>query len=89
MAPARPGPTREDIPNSAPLASTAFEVANEKELVASFVTDEQGRFRVVLAPGHYSVRMKEKRIRRCGPFDVEVAAGKMTAVEWRCDTGMR
>jgi hypothetical protein len=88
-APARPGPTREDVPNSAPVVGATFEIANEKEVVSSFVTDEQGRFRVSLQPGHYSVRIKKGQMRRCGPFEVEVVSGKMTTVEWRCDTGMR
>jgi len=89
IAPIHPGPTREGIPDSGPLAGAAFSVENEKGLVASFTTDDQGRFRVSLTPGHYTVTMKERRIRRCGPFDVDVVAGKMTTLKWGCDTGMR
>ncbi|HEY4285281.1 MAG TPA: carboxypeptidase-like regulatory domain-containing protein [Chthoniobacterales bacterium] len=88
ISPAHPGPTREGISNSAPLTNALFDVANEKEVISSFTTDEKGRFRVLLAPGHYTVRVKG-RIRRCGPFDVQVASGKMTKVEWGCDSGMR
>ena len=59
--------------------------------VAEFTTDGEGRFKVSLAPGHYSVTKKDqqKGIGRYGPFDVDVAAGQMTKVEWHCDTGMR
>ena len=91
IAPIHPGPTREGIPDSGPLAGAAFSVENEKGLVASFTTDDQGRFRISLAPGHYtvSVQNKERRVRGCGPFDIDVVAAKMTKVEWRCDTGMR
>jgi hypothetical protein len=89
VSPAHPGPTREGIPDSAPLANCAFTVQNETVAVASFTTDDQGRFRVSLPPGHYSVSMKERRVRRCGPFEVDVVAGKMTEVSWRCDSGMR
>jgi hypothetical protein len=89
ISPIRPGPARIDMPDSGPLASIAFAVANEKGPVTSFVTDAQGRFSISLAPGHYTVKDKEGRIRHCGPFDVDVVAGKMTAVEWRCDSGMR
>jgi hypothetical protein len=32
---------------------------------------------------------RQKGIGRYGPFDVDVAAGQMTKVEWQCDTGMR
>src|SRR5476651_555574 len=84
ISPIRPGPTRVDMPDSGPLASTAFAVQNEKGPVTSFVTDDRGRFSISLAPGHYTVTDKEGRIRHCGPFDVDVVAGKMTAVEWRC-----
>jgi hypothetical protein len=35
--------------------------------------------------------MKDKKdgIGRYGPFDVDVVAGKMTKIEWQCDTGLR
>jgi hypothetical protein len=89
VSPIHPGPTREGIPNSGPLANCTFAVQNEKGTVTSFTTDDQGRFRIPLAPGHYTVSMKERGIRRCGPFDVDVVEGKMTQVEWACDTGMR
>ena len=89
ISPIRPGPTRIDTPDSGPLATVAFTAQNETGTVASFTTDEQGKFRVSLAPGHYTVAQKERRIMHCGPFDVDVVAGKMTAVEWRCDSGMR
>jgi hypothetical protein len=32
---------------------------------------------------------KERRVRHCGPFAIDVVAGQMTKVEWKCDTGMR
>ena len=59
--------------------------------VAEFTTDDQGKFRVSLPPGHYSVTKKnrQKGIGRYGPFDIDVVAGQMTKVEWQCDTGMR
>src|SRR4029453_12393788 len=50
--PARPGPIRADAPVS-PLANIDFAVENQKGEVASFTTDNDGRFRVPLAPGHY------------------------------------
>jgi hypothetical protein len=90
IAPTHPGPVREGIPSSAPLANAAFTVANEKGTVTSFTTDAQGRFRISLAPSRYQVSQNGKTgIRRCGPFEVEVVVGKMTKVEWQCDTGMR
>jgi hypothetical protein len=89
VAPAHPGPTREGVENSAPLPHATFIVSTEKAEVASFITDDRGRFRVSLGPGHYKVTLKEPRVRHCGPFEVDVAAGHVTAVEWQGDTGMR
>ena len=74
-----------------PLANATFVVENKKGTATSFTTDDQGRFRISLAPGHYTVSLKDKKggIGRYGPFDVDVVAGHMTKVEWQCDTGMR
>jgi hypothetical protein len=91
IAPTRPGPTRADAPSSEPLANRAFVVENDKGEVASFTTDDQGRFRASLAPGHYKVSLKGKTssIGRYGPFEVDVVAGQMTQVQWNCDSGIR
>ena len=91
ISPARPGPIRADSPSSIPLANTAFVVENQNGEVAPFTTDDQGRFRTLLAPGHYKVSIKGKRlgIGHYGPFEVDVAAGKMTRVQWECDSGIR
>ena len=91
VGPIHGGPVRPGIPSSKPLANATFVVGNDTEAVAEFTTDGEGRFKVSLAPGHYSVTKKDqqKGIGRYGPFDVDVAAGQMTKVEWHCDTGMR
>jgi len=91
VGPTHGGPTRVGVPDSKPLANRTFVVENEKGAVASFATDDQGRFRISLAPGHYTVSPKEKRpkIGRYGPFDVDVVAGQMQKVAWYCDSGMR
>ena len=88
--PSRPGPVRVDAPSS-PLANTAFVVESQKGEITSFTTDDQGRFRMPLAPGHYKVSLKGKTggIGRFGPFEVDVVAGQMTKVQWRCDSGIR
>jgi len=61
------------------------------DVVTSFTTDDQGRFRISLPAGHYTVSIKERKgkIGRYGPFEVDVVAGEMKKVEWSCDTGMR
>jgi hypothetical protein len=92
VSPVRPGPTRKgsEVPDMAPLPNAIFTVANEKGAVTSFTTDGEGRFRLTLSPGHYLVWLAENRFPRpCGPFEIEVESGKMTKVEWRCDSGMR
>ena len=92
VSPTRPGPIRKgsEIPNAAPLPNALFTVRNENGTVTSFTTDSGGRFRVSLKPGHYVIALAEHRFPRpCGPFDIDVVSGKMTKVEWRCDTGMR
>jgi hypothetical protein len=92
ISPWHPGPVRADEPASKPLAQAIFVVKDEKDAVASeFTTDEQGRFHVPLPPGHYKVSLKGRKsgIGRFGPFEVDVASGKMTKVQWECDSGIR
>jgi len=91
ISPTQPGPIRADTPGSKPLANTAFVVESEKGQVASFTTDDQGHFRIPLAPGHYTVAIKGRKssIGHFGPFEADVVSGKMTKVEWQCDSGIR
>lgn len=79
------------VPDSRPLANTEFVVENASGTVASFKTDDEGKFRISLAPGHYTVSLKsgKRAIGRYGPFDVDVTAGQFTKVQWNCDSGMR
>ena len=91
VGPTHGGPVRPGIPSSKPPANATSVVGNDSGAVAEFTTDAQGRFKVSLAPGHYTVTKKDRQkgIGRYGPFDVDVTAGQMTKVEWQCDTGMR
>ena len=91
ISPIQAGPIRDDAPGSRPLANTAFVVESQKGQVASFTTDDQGHFRIPLAPGHYAVAIKGRKssIGHFGPFEAEVVSGKMTKVEWQCDSGIR
>ena len=91
ISPTQAGPVRDDSPASRPLANAAFAVENEKGQAASFTTDAQGHFRTSVPPGHYKVSMKGRKssIGRFGPFEVDVVAGKMTKVQWECDSGIR
>ncbi len=91
ISPTQPGPIRADTAGSKPLANTAFVAENQKGQVASFTTDDQGHFRIPLAPGHYTVAIKGRKssIGHFGPFEADVVSGKMTKVEWQCDSGIR
>jgi hypothetical protein len=91
ISPSRPGPIRADTPGSMPLANTAFMVENQTAEVASFTTDDQGHFHTSVPPGHYKVSIKGRKssIGHFGPFEVDVASGKMTKVQWECDSGIR
>jgi hypothetical protein len=91
ISPANPGPIRADAPGSVPLANAIFAVEKNNGEVTSFTTDGQGRFRVSLPPGHYKISLKGRKttIGRFGPFEADVAPGKMTNVQWECDSGIR
>ena len=89
--PANPGPIRAGAAGSVPLANATFVVENQSGEVASFTTNGQGGFRASLPPGHYKVSLKGRKssIGRFGPFEVDVVSGKMTNVQWECDSGIR
>ena len=91
ISPTQPGPVRVDAPASEPLANMAFVVEKENAAVASFTTDDHGRFRIQLPPGHYKVSTKGRKttIGHFGPFEADVVADKMTNVQWKCDSGIR
>jgi hypothetical protein len=90
ISPIRGGPSKVGIPNSAPLRNSEFVVENAAGVVTTFKTDEDGRFRVPLPPGRYTVkRAVAKKIGRCGPFEVEVEAAGFKQFEFACDSGMR
>jgi hypothetical protein len=91
ISPARPGPVRVDEAGSVPLANATFVIENNSREIASFTTDDKGHFRAAVPPGHYKVSLKGRKtsIGRFGPFEVEVVAGKITNVQWECDSGMR
>ena len=91
ISPARPGPVRVDEAGSVPLGNATFVIENNSREIASFTTDDKGHFRAAVPPGHYKVSLKGRKssIGRFGPFEIDVVAGKMTKVQWECDSGIR
>jgi hypothetical protein len=91
ISPIHGGPARVGVPDSRPYANIDFVVKNGDAIITSFKTDDQGRFRIALAPGHYTVSMKDGKrgIGRRGPFEVDVVAGQIKQIQWTCDSGMR
>jgi hypothetical protein len=91
VSPIQGGPTRQGVPDSKPLPRTAFIVKQGERTVASFETDEQGRFRVSLPPGHYVISRKDWQggLGSFGPFEVDVTENQMKSVQWTCDIGIR
>jgi hypothetical protein len=89
--PIQGGPSRQGVPDSRPLANTEFLVEKENSTVASFKTDDQGRFQISLPSGHYTISRKDwnAKMGSYGPFEVDVAAGQIKRVQWSCDTGIR
>lgn len=90
ISPAHGGPIRKGEANAMTLPAVAFAVMKETEQVATFITDGNGRFRLELPPGSYQAApLSRPRIGHYGPFPFEVIDGKVTRVEWLCDSGMR
>jgi hypothetical protein len=91
ISPTHGGPIRRGEPSSAPLPRTAFVVRQGDNIVANFETDAEGRFKIPLPAGAYTVAAKDQRHKfgGYGPWPVEVAAGEMKKVTWDCDSGLR
>ena len=90
ISPVRGGPVRPGAERSRRLANADFVATGETGAQVPFTTDNEGHFRVMLAPGRYQITPKERpRFRGCRMFEVDVAAGAITRVDWNCDSGMR
>ena len=91
VSPTRPGPIRkEEGPSVAPVRNAQFAIKAGYGTIKTFTTDGEGRFQVVLPPGHYVI------VREGAPpgigrwrFESDVVAGQMTKVNWTADSGMR
>lgn len=90
VSPSRPGAIRKDGPTKAPAGNLEFVVRADDVRVTSFTTDGEGRFRVALPPGHYTI-LREDPGARIGhwQFEADVTPGAITHVEWTGNGGMR
>lgn len=90
ISPSRPGPARIDQPNAAPAPNVTLVVMKEDARITSLTTDSEGRFRVALPPGHYTV-LRDDPGARIGHwrFEADVKPGEVTTVRWTADSGMR
>ena len=90
IGPTHGGPVHQGVEESKPLGKTVFVVRQQDKIVASFETDDHGRFKLALAPGKYLVSKKDwKGIPgNYGPFEVEIVSGQVKKVQWNCDSGM-
>ena len=92
ISPTHGGPIRVgEQSSSRPLTNITFVATKDGGGATEFTTDDQGHFKVLLEPGHYTITKKGQSsgIGRYGPFDALVVAGQMTRQEWQCDSGMR
>src|SRR3954469_2047498 len=67
LSPSHPGPIRQGVSSTAPVAGMEFSVTKEGVEVASFKTDDHGHFRVNVPSGNYTVASKARR-NRIGRF---------------------
>jgi hypothetical protein len=91
LSPTHPGPIRKgEEPSVAPVPNAQFAIESGDATVKTFTTDSEGRFQVVLPPGHYVI-VREGAPPRIGRwrFEADVVAGQVTKVNWTADSGMR
>src|SRR5947207_9226919 len=90
VSPSHPGPIRKDQPDAAPAPNITFVVMRADERITSVTTDSEGRFRLSLPPGHYTV-LRDDPGAKIGHwrFEADVKPSEVTTVRWTADSGMR
>ena len=90
VSPSHPGPIRKDQPDAAPAPNITFVVMRDNARITSLTTDSEGRFRLSLPPGHYTVLRGDPGA-KIGHwrFEADVKPGEVTTVRWTADSGMR
>jgi len=88
----KPGPVRQGEPTEVPFSATFRVLDADGNEVLTFTTDEEGRFKVVLPPGEYTiVPAEDTPILRPSTQQKTVTVPKDAFTELRLvfDTGMR
>lgn len=93
IRPARPGPTRQGEPDTAPYKTTlAVRSASDGREIRQLETGSDGRFRVVLPPGIYKIGPAARAGRffpRADEQTITVRQGRFAHVTIEFDSGMR
>ncbi len=92
IGPTCPGPVRPGDTACAdkPYQATFSVLSDKGKEVSRFQTDADGRFRVNLAPGSYTLHPVQKNVFPIAPDQsVTVVAGQYTEVQIMFDSGMR
>jgi hypothetical protein len=76
-------------PCTAPAAGVRLTFSRGSTDVKSVVTTSTGHYRVVLAPGVYSVRVRGLKVARLAPTTVTVMRGAVRRRNFTLDTGIR
>jgi hypothetical protein len=90
LSPTCPGPQRAGQVCEQPYQATISVLDQRGNVVTRIRSGADGRFRVVLAPGSYTLRPESPgALPRAGELAVTVTAGQFTRVDIRYDSGMR
>ena len=76
-------------PCTAPAAGVRLTFSRGTRDVKSVITTSTGHYRVVLAPGVYTVRAGRSKIERLAPTTVTVVQGIVRRRNFTLDTGIR
>jgi hypothetical protein len=80
-----------EVPCDGPAKHVTLVFSRNGRVVRRATTSDQGRYRVALAPGLYSVRLQVKQLvgRGLQPEKARVMANRFRRVDFSIDTGIR
>ncbi|MFZ1707381.1 MAG: carboxypeptidase-like regulatory domain-containing protein [Anaerolineae bacterium] len=91
ISPTCGGPVRPGQDCTAPYQASITVLDQADRVVSQVSSDAEGRFRLALPPGNYTLRPEKpaKGIARAADVSVTVVAGQVTTVEITYDSGLR